>query len=134
MSKSNNIGLIRYEFIAYVPVFDTQNVNEILLTKDDFADMKSQSDQIDWVPVENLDIDIIDNGEIDINSIVKTKKRICGLFDAEPLDWEYARIIMILQKQNIVTQYPGCQRIQQFQYFLMLRIDLYILDSLIFGL
>jgi hypothetical protein len=94
MSKSNNIGLIRYEFIAYVPVFDTQNVNEILLTKDDFADMKSQSDQIDWVPVENLDIDIIDNGEIDINSIVKTKKRICGLFDAEPLDWEYARIIV----------------------------------------
>ena len=94
MSKSNNIGLIRYEFIAYVSVFDTQNVNEILLTKDDFADMKSQSDQIDWVPVENLDIDIIDNGEIDINSIVKTKKRICGLFDAEPLDWEYARIIV----------------------------------------
>ena len=76
MSKSNNIGLIRYEFIAYVSVFDTQNVNEILLTKDDFADMKSQGDQIDWVPVENLDIDIIDNGEIDINSIVTTKKRI----------------------------------------------------------
>jgi hypothetical protein len=94
MSKSNNISLIRYEFIAYVPVFDTQNVNEILLTKDDFADMKSQSDQIDWVQVENLDIDVIDNGEIDINSIVKSKKRICGLFYAEPLDWEYARIIV----------------------------------------
>ncbi len=94
MQKSQKIGLIRYEFIAYVPIFDTQNVNEILLTKDDFADMKSQSDQIDWVPVENVNIDIIDNGEIDINSIVKTKKRICGLFDAEPLDWEYAQIIV----------------------------------------
>jgi hypothetical protein len=69
-------------------------VNEILLTKDDFADMKSQSDQIDWVQVENLDIDVIDNGEIDINSIVKSKKRICGLFYAEPLDWEYAWIIV----------------------------------------
>ena len=69
-------------------------MNEILLTKDDFADMKSQSDQIDWVQVENLDIDVIDNGKIDTNSIVKTKKRICGLFDAEPLDWEYARIVV----------------------------------------
>ncbi len=94
MQKSQKIGLIRYEFIAYVPIFNTQNVNEILLTKDDSADMKSQSDQIDWVPVENVNIDIIDNGEIDINSIVKTKKRICGLFDTEPLDWEYAQIIV----------------------------------------
>ena len=94
MQKSNNIGLIRYEFIAYIHVLGTQNVNEILLTKDDFADMNSQSTQIKWSPVENMDIDNIDNGEIDINSIVKTKKRICGLFDAEPLDWEYARIIV----------------------------------------
>jgi hypothetical protein len=41
-----------------------------------------------------MDIDVIDNGEIDINSIVKTRKRICGLFDAEPQDWEYAQIIV----------------------------------------
>ena len=94
MSKSKNIGLIRYEFIAYVNVLDTQNVSNILLTKEDLSNMKSQSDHIDWVPVENMDIDIIDNGEININSIVKKKKRICGLFDAEPLDWEYARIIV----------------------------------------
>jgi hypothetical protein len=94
MSKSNNIGLIRYEFIAYVHVLDTQNVSDILITKDDLANMESQSDQIDWIPVENMDIDIVDNGETNINSVVKTKKRICGLFDAEPLDWEYARIIV----------------------------------------
>ena len=94
MQKSKNIGLIRYEFIAYIPIFDTQNVSEILLTKKDLSNMKSQSDQIDWVPVENVNIDIIDNGKIDINSIVKTKKRICGLFDAEPLDWEYAWIVV----------------------------------------
>ena len=94
MQKSRNIGLIRYEFIAYIPIFDTQNVSEILLTKKDLSNMKSQSDQIDWVPVENVNIDIIDNGKIDINSIVKTKKRICGLFDAEPLVWEYARIVV----------------------------------------
>jgi len=66
MQKSKNIGLIRYEFIAYVPIFDAQNVSEILLTKKDLSNMKSQSDQIDWVPVENVNIDI--------NSIVKTKK------------------------------------------------------------
>ena len=94
MQKSKNIGLIRYEFIAYIPIVDTQNMSEILLTKKDLSNMKSQSDQIDWVPVENVNIDIIDNGKIDINSIVKTKKRICGLFDAEPLDWEYARIVV----------------------------------------
>ena len=40
--------------------------------------MKSQSDQIDWVPVENVNIDIIDNGKIDINYIVKTKREFAG--------------------------------------------------------
>jgi hypothetical protein len=94
MQKSNKLGLIRYEFIAYIHVLGTQNVNEILLTKDDSADTNSQGDQIKWTSVENMDIDNIDNGEIDINSIIKTKERICGLFDAEPLDWEYAQIIV----------------------------------------
>ena len=94
MQKSNKFGLIRYEFIAYIHVLGTQNVNEILLTKDDSAETNSQGDQIKWTSVENMDIDNVDNGEININSIVKTKKRICGLFDAEPLDWEYARIIV----------------------------------------
>jgi hypothetical protein len=95
MLKSNNIGLIRYEFIAYVHVLDTQNVSNILITKDDLANMKSQSYQIDWVPVENMDIDFIDTiGEARDGSIEVTENRICGLFDAEPLDWEYARIIV----------------------------------------
>ena len=54
-------------------------MNEILLTKDDLADMKSQSDQIKWTPVENMDIDIIDNGGINgDNSIVKTKIESAG--------------------------------------------------------
>ncbi len=93
MQKSKNIGLIRYEFVAYVPVSNTQNVNEILLTKDDFADKKSQSNQIKWTPVENVDIDIIDTaGEGGVTSTSETRNRICGLFDAEPLDWRYARI------------------------------------------
>ncbi len=93
MQKSQKIGLIRYEFIAYVHVLDTQNVSNILLTKENLADMKSQIDQIDWVPVENVDIDIIDAaGESGDTSTSETRNRICGLFDAEPLDWRYARI------------------------------------------
>ena len=94
MQKPNRFGLIRYEFIAYIHVLGTQNVNEILLTKDDSADSNSQGDQIKWTSVENMDIDHIDNGELLFNWFVQTKKRICGLFDAEPLDWEYARIIV----------------------------------------
>ena len=93
MSKYNNIGLIRYEYMAYVYLTNTCNVDEISLTKDDFTDMKSQDDQIKWVPVENVDIDIIDTiGENGDEVIEGTKSRICGLFDAEPLDWRYARI------------------------------------------
>ena len=95
MSKSNNIGLIRYEFIAYVHVSDTQNVSNILLTKDDLVDIGSQSNQIEWIPVDNMDIDFIDTiGENRDSSDEWTENRICGLFDAEPLDWEYAQIIV----------------------------------------
>ena len=95
MSKSNNIGLIRYEFIAYVHVSDTQNVSNILLTKDDLVDIGSQSNQIEWIPVDNMDIDFIDTiGENKDSSDEGTENRICGLFDAEPLDWEYAQIIV----------------------------------------
>lgn len=99
MQKSSNIGLIRYEFIAYISVLDAQNVNEILLTKDDSAGMKPQSDQIKWTPVANMNVDIVDitdeTGESGGSSISKIlKNRICGLFDAEPLDWKYARIFV----------------------------------------
>ena len=95
MSKSNNIGLIRYEFIAYVNVSDTQNVSNILLTKDDLVDIGSQSNQIEWIPVDNMDIDFIDtSGENRDSPDEGTENRICGLFDAEPLDWEYAQIIV----------------------------------------
>ena len=93
MQKSNNIGLIRYEFMAYVYVLETQCVNEILLTKDDFADKDSQNDKIKWTPVENVDIDIIDAAaESSDTSTSEMRNRICGFFDAEPLEWRYARI------------------------------------------
>ncbi len=98
MTKSQNICLVRYEYIAYIHLLKTFNVNEILLTMDDFVDIKSQSDQIKWIPVENMDIDIIDiYGEIEVgceDPTTHTRNRICGLFDAEPLDWKYARIMV----------------------------------------
>jgi hypothetical protein len=98
MHKSQNISLVRYEYIVYIHLFKTHNINEILLTMDDFDDAKSQSDHIKWIPVENIDIDIIDFvGEVREGveeSIPQTRNRICGLFDAEPLDWKYARIMV----------------------------------------
>ena len=93
MSESKNIGLVRYEYIVYIHLLNTYDVREILLTKDDLVNIGSQSNQIEWIPVENMDIDFIDTiGETGDGSVEGTKNRICGLFDAEPLDWRYARI------------------------------------------
>lgn len=98
MPKADNIDLVRYEYIAYINLLDIDNVKEILITRDDFADMMSNSDHIKWTPVENMNIDIIDSiadtGNSGDASSKKTKNRICGLFDAEPLDWKYARILV----------------------------------------
>ncbi len=98
MHKSQKISLVRYEYIAYIHLLKTHNVNEILLTMDDFGDAMTQSGHVKWIQVENMDIDIIDFvGEIGKGgeeSIAQTRNRICGLFDAEPLDWKYARIMV----------------------------------------
>jgi hypothetical protein len=65
---------------------------------DVFDDMRSVSDHIKWTPVKNMNIDIIDSAEDTGNSgdasSKKSRNRICGLFDAEPLDWKYARILV----------------------------------------
>ncbi len=98
MPKTHNIDLIRYEYIVYIHLLETYDISEILLTRDDFVDMKPVSDQIKWIPVENMNVDIVDtteNAGISVEkSIPKMKNRICGLFDAEPLDWKYARILV----------------------------------------
>ena len=95
MPKTHNIDLVRYEYIVYTHLLETFNISEILLTMDVFDDMRSVSDLIKWTPVKNMNIDIIDSVENtgDVSS-KKTKNRICGLFDAEPLDWTYARILV----------------------------------------
>ena len=96
MSKSQNADFVRYEYIVYFSILETYNVSEILLTKDDFIDKKPASDQTKWIPVENLNVDIVDTtketGNSGETSISKIMNRICGLFDAEPLDWKYAKI------------------------------------------
>ena len=98
MPKAHNIDLVRYEYIAYIHLLEIDNVREILLTRDDFVDMMSESDHIKWTPVKNMNIDIIDSAEDTGNSgdasSKKPRNRICGLFDAEPLDWKYARILV----------------------------------------
>lgn len=98
MPKANNIDLVKYEYIAYIHLLEIDNVREILLTRDDFVDMMSKSDHINWTPVKNMNIDIIDSVEDTGKSCEVSSKhamsRICGLFDAEPLDWKYARIMV----------------------------------------
>ena len=98
MSKNRNDNLVRYEYIAYSNLLDIGNVKEILITRDDFDDMMSNSNLIKWTPVTNMNIDIIDSvedtGDSGDTSSQKTRNRICGLFDAEPLDWKYARILV----------------------------------------
>ena len=98
MSKNRNDNLVRYEYIAYSNLLDIGNVKEILITRDDFDDMMSNSNLIKWTPVTNMNIDIIDSvedtGHSGDTSSQKIKNRICGLFDAEPLDWKYARILV----------------------------------------
>ncbi len=93
MSKSQNVAFVRYEYIVYIHVLETYNVSEILLTKDDFVDVKSVSDQVKWIPVVRMNVDTAEEaGYSGDTSISKVKNRICGLFDAEPLDWKYAKI------------------------------------------
>jgi hypothetical protein len=96
MSKSQNVAFVRYEYMVYIHLLNTYNVNEISLTMDDFVHMSSQSDQIKWIPVVKMNVDIVDTTEEAGNSgdtsIAKIKNRICGLFDAKPLDWKYAKI------------------------------------------
>ncbi len=98
MSINHNLDLIRYEYIAYINLLDIDNVKEILITRDEFDDMISNSDRIKWSPVKNLNIDSIDTvNDIRNDNKVSSGKamnRICGLFDAEPLDWKYARILV----------------------------------------
>lgn len=98
MPKAHNINLVKYEYIAYIHLQEIDNVREILLTRDDFVDKMSKSDHIKWTPVKNINIDIIDSVEDTGNSggvsSKKAKNRICGLFDAEPLDWKFARILV----------------------------------------
>ncbi len=99
MPKIQNIDLIRYEYVVHINSLGAYDISEILLTKDDFVDLKSVSDQIKWTPVENINVDIVDTteetGKSSEDSISKAvKNRICGIFDAAPLDWKYARILI----------------------------------------
>lgn len=98
MPNPHNIDLVRYEYMVYTRLLETSNISEILLTMDVVDDMRSVSELIKWTPVKNMNIDIIDSAEDAGNSgdasSKKAKNRICGLFDAEPLDWKYARILV----------------------------------------
>ncbi len=98
MARTKDNALVRYEYIAYIHLLEIDSVREILLTLDDSVDIMAENEHIKWTPVRNLNIDVIDltddNGSSYDASSKKIINRICGLFDAEPLDWKYARILV----------------------------------------
>lgn len=103
MVKVEEISLIRYEFVVYLHVLKSANtykVCDVSLTEDEFIIISLQSTRINWVQAEKLKVIGIE--EIKNGSVMKVKKKICGLFDTEPRNWKYARIKV---SDNANTEY-----------------------------
>ena len=101
MVKSGNIVLVQYEFDAYLSLSDINviyDVRDVLLAEDEFVTSAIQSNEINWTKVKNFQVVYTEDREVK-NSLVKIRRRICGLFDAEPLDWEFGKIV-IREKKN----------------------------------
>lgn len=93
--EKTRFELIRYEFVTNINTIDnefTYEVNDILLTEDDISGLSLQSNNTNWVSVN--EVNVIDVDEIGSDSFESNRKRICGLFNAEPRDWKYARMIV----------------------------------------
>lgn len=95
MAKPVRTNLVQYEFDVYVPLLDSDSaykVCDITLTEDDFMPSSLlQRDEAIWKQVDRFCVVYTEVHEVKY-SFVKTERRICGLFDAEPLDWKYATI------------------------------------------
>ncbi len=106
MFKSEKTEFVKYEFVININVIDNipaYKVNNVLLTEDDLSDMSTQSSETNWISAG--EVDVIDIDEIGNDSFSESKKRICGLFNAEPRDWKYAQMVISDQKnkKNIYT-------------------------------
>jgi len=92
MVELGHTTLVKYEFDAYIYGLDNvSKIHNILLTEDDLVTIGSQGGEINWVKVEK--INVINTEESGNNSVDKTKKRICGIFETKPIYWTYAKII-----------------------------------------
>ena len=101
MVKSENVVLVQYEFDAYIPLSDTNviyDVRDVLLAEDKFVTSAIESNETNWTRVKNFQVIYTEDREVN-NSLVKIRRRICGLFDAEPFDWKHAKIV-IREKKN----------------------------------
>jgi len=100
MMKSENVVLVQYEFDAYISLLEINviyDVCDVLLAEDEFVTSSKQDNEINWTKVESFHVVYSEETEV-YNSLVK-KRRICGLFNAVPLDWKYAKIV-IREKKN----------------------------------
>jgi len=101
MLKSENTEFVKYEFVININVIgniSAYKVNNVLLTEDDLSDMPLQSSETNWISAG--EVEVIDIGETGNNSFSGGKKRICGLFNAGPRDWKYARMVIRDQKNK----------------------------------
>ncbi|MDR4506397.1 MAG: hypothetical protein MRK01_16620 [Candidatus Scalindua sp.] len=56
-------------------------------------------DETIWKQVERFRVVYTEVNDVK-DSFIKTQGRICGLFDAEPLDWKYANLVIRDEKNT----------------------------------
>lgn len=101
MLKSKKNEFIRYEFVTNISAIvnkSSYKVSDILLTEDDLSDIPLQSNEINWISVS--EVNVIDVGEIGNESSSESGNSISGLFNAEPRNWKYARMVISDHKNN----------------------------------
>ncbi|MFQ5714068.1 MAG: hypothetical protein ACE5GU_08560 [Candidatus Scalinduaceae bacterium] len=111
MLKTENSTSVIYEFDAYLHMLENvakYKVYDILVTEDDLITKESQDNKINWINVEK--IDILDIEEIGNKTVAESKNRICGSFEAKPVYWAYAKIIVSnntnTKRCNAITKMP----------------------------
>ncbi|MCP5002950.1 MAG: hypothetical protein GY941_03230 [Planctomycetes bacterium] len=107
MEKSECTASVQYEFDVHVPLLDdgsSYKVCDITLTEDDF-NLSLQTDQATWKQVDRFQVVNTEVKKVR-NSFAETVTRVSGLFDADPLDWKYANIVVKDEK----SRKSGCVR------------------------
>ncbi|MFQ5964957.1 MAG: hypothetical protein ACE5KZ_11830 [Candidatus Scalinduaceae bacterium] len=95
MVETEKIVLVRYEFVVNLYMFkDTSEykVCDVFITDSNLKKNPLQINGIHWIHVEN--VNVVETEEIEKNSLVGKKNKVCGFFDTEPRDWKYAKLVV----------------------------------------